>query len=93
MLKAAITVSSKGQIVLPVAIRKAAKVEKGDLLLMEVVGNKIVLTPFKRGLSPETKEERIRLLKKTAGALPGLDPGYIAELRKASAERLDRMLP
>jgi AbrB family looped-hinge helix DNA binding protein len=90
-VKATVTVSSKGQIVLPLAIRKSLNIDKGDLLILEVVGDRIVLTPSKRGAG-RAGEERVKLLEQTAGSLPELDPGYVYELRKSSAERLERWL-
>lgn len=89
-MKAAVTVSSKGQIVLPVAIRKAAQVERGDLLLMEVVGDKIILQSSKKGMCSEAKKEKIKLMQETAGGAQGLDPSYVDELCEAVAKRMDQ---
>ncbi|MGM0368129.1 MAG: AbrB/MazE/SpoVT family DNA-binding domain-containing protein [Actinomycetota bacterium] len=39
-------VSSKGQVVLPVKIRKQLDIHKGSRFKIEVQGSKIILTPY-----------------------------------------------
>jgi AbrB family looped-hinge helix DNA binding protein len=84
-MAATVTVSSKGQIVLPAHIRDKADVKQGDVLLVNMVGDKIIIEPLTR---PERKDWE-RIIKETAGAWKDIAPGYVDELRAASAARLD----
>ncbi len=84
-MSATVTVSSKGQIVLPAHIRKKATVKQGDVLLVNLVGDKIIIEPLIR---PEQKDWE-RIIKKTAGAWKNIAPDYVDELRAASVARLD----
>ncbi|NPV54988.1 MAG: AbrB/MazE/SpoVT family DNA-binding domain-containing protein [Firmicutes bacterium] len=45
MISATIKVSSKRQITVPSKIAKALKIEPGSQLLLELKGNKVILTP------------------------------------------------
>lgn len=47
MLRARLT--SKGQITIPVALRKRLGVATGDSILFETIGDKIIISPQKRG--------------------------------------------
>jgi len=42
------TVSSRGQVILPSRLRKENKIIKGTKYLIEMDGNKIILTPINR---------------------------------------------
>jgi len=48
-----VTLSSKGQIVLPREIRQALGLRKGDRLQLTREGDRIVLTPYMETPSPE----------------------------------------
>jgi AbrB family looped-hinge helix DNA binding protein len=82
---ATVTVSSKGQIVLPAQIRERVPVKQGDVLLVNLVGDKIIIEPLIR---PERKDWE-RIIKETAGAWKDIAPDYVDELRATSAARLD----
>jgi AbrB family looped-hinge helix DNA binding protein len=82
---ATVTVSSKGQIVLPAQIRERMPVKQGDVLLVNLVGDKIIIEPLIR---PERKDWE-RIIKETAGAWKDIAPDYVDELRATSAARLD----
>jgi len=82
---ATVTVSSKGQIVLPAHIREKVPVKQGDVLLVKLVGDKIVIEPLIR---PDRKDWE-RILKETAGVWKGISTDYVDELRATSAARLD----
>lgn len=79
-----VTVSSKGQIVLPAHIREKAHVKQGDTLLVDLVGNKIIIEPLN---IPERKDWK-RIIQKTAGSWKDIDPNYVDELRAAFTARL-----
>ena len=72
-----VTVSSKGQIVIPAPIRKKLNIRKGAKLIVSVEGNKIVL---------ESVEE---LIRQGRGLLPtkGKVLKLLLEERKKEAER------
>jgi AbrB family looped-hinge helix DNA binding protein len=80
-----VTMSSKGQIVLPAHIRERARIKQGDTLLVDLVGDKIIIEPLNR---PERKDWE-RIIKETAGTWKDIDPDYVDELRASSAARLD----
>jgi AbrB family looped-hinge helix DNA binding protein len=80
-----VTVSSKGQIVLPAHIREKAHVKQGDRLLVDLVGNKIIIEPLNK---PERKDWK-RIIQETAGSWKDIDPNYVDELRTAFTARLD----
>lgn len=82
---ATVTVSSKGQIVLPAFIREKVPVKQGDVLLVNLVGDKIIIEPL---IKPERKDWE-RILKETAGTWKNISPDYVDELRTMSATRLD----
>jgi len=82
---ATVTVSSKGQIVLPAQIRERVPVKQGDVLLVNLMGDKILIEPLIR---PEQKDWE-RIIKETAGAWKDIAPDYVDELRMASTARLD----
>lgn len=84
-MAATVTVSSKGQIVLPAHVREKASVKQGDVLLVNLVGDKIIIEPLIR---PERKDWE-RIIKETAGAWRNIAPDYVDELRAASTARLD----
>ena len=72
-----VTVSSKGQVVIPASIRKKLNIRKGSKLIMSVEGDKIVL---------ESAEE---LIRQGCGLLPskGKALKLLLEERKKEAER------
>lgn len=43
-----VKVSSKGQIVLPIDIREKISIKQGDVLLLHLVGDKIIIEPIKK---------------------------------------------
>ncbi|MEW8960004.1 MAG: AbrB/MazE/SpoVT family DNA-binding domain-containing protein, partial [Moorella sp. (in: firmicutes)] len=81
-------VSSKGQIVLPAKLRKKACIKKGDILIVNLVGDKIVIEP----LNKSKKENWQQILEETAGLWPHVDVEYIEELRLAAQKRLEETL-
>jgi antitoxin PrlF len=72
---AAITVSEKGQVTLPIAVRRRLGIEPGSRLEVGVRGNKIVL-------------RRIRTVAELAGILKDrAKPGTTWEQERAAAEK------
>lgn len=61
------TVSSKGRIIIPSKIRKENRIIKGAKLLVEMDGNKIILTPINKDyfmkLSGSISSRKGKLLK------------------------------
>ncbi|MGB9920616.1 MAG: AbrB/MazE/SpoVT family DNA-binding domain-containing protein [Moorellales bacterium] len=86
-MKSVVKVSSKGQIVLPVAVRERAGIEKGDALAAYVVGGKVVLEPLKREV-----ESWPEILRDTSGIWPDVDPDYVVKLRREARVRLEEKL-
>lgn len=82
-MKSVVKVSSKGQIVLPAAVRQEAGIGRGDVLAAHVVGGKVVLEPLKK----KEAADRQGILQDTAGIWPGVDPDYVYRLRRAAQER------
>ena len=68
MIAKSVTVSSKGQIALPVEIRKAAGIEKGDELIIIEDAGRLLVEPAK-GLSKQVKEGFIDMLTLSEQAL------------------------
>ncbi|WP_406678738.1 AbrB/MazE/SpoVT family DNA-binding domain-containing protein [Neomoorella carbonis] len=83
-----IKVSSKGQIVLPANLRKKACIKKGDILIVNLVGDKVVIEP----LNKSKKEDWQQILEETAGIWPHVDSKYVEELRLAAQKRLEETL-
>ena len=83
-MAATVTVSSKGQIVLPAQIREKAPVKQGDVLLVNLVGDKIIIEPLIR---PERKDWE-RIIKETAGAWKDIAPDYVDELRASLCSQI-----
>ncbi len=83
-----IKVSSKGQIVLPAKLRKKASIKKGDILIVNLVGDKVVIEP----LNKSKKEDWQQVLEETAGIWPHVDSKYVDELRLAAQKRLEETL-
>ncbi len=83
-MKNIVRVSSKGQIVLPARLREKAAIKKGDILVVSLVGNKVIIEPLNRS----GKENWPQILEETAGIWPEVDPGYVDELRAAARQRL-----
>lgn len=82
---ATVTVSSKGQIVLPVNIREKVSIKQGDVLLVNLAGDKIIIEPLTK---PEHKNWE-KTIKETQGVWKDIRPDYVEELRTLSAKRLD----
>jgi len=80
-----VTVSSKGQIVLPVNIREKVPIKQGDVLLVNLAGDKIIIEPL---IKPEYKNWD-KIIKETQGVWKDIRPDYVEELRTLSAKRLD----
>lgn len=83
-LRAATTrVSSKGQVVIPEAVKKAAKMHEGENLLVVAIGDTIVL----KKLSAVTFEEVARPIWRTVRAmgLSGDDLDELIDEAKAQA--------
>jgi AbrB family looped-hinge helix DNA binding protein len=78
-----VKVSSKGQIVLPIDIREKISIKQGDVLLLHLVGDKIIIEPIKK----TTKKNWEKVLKETSGILPDNNPNYIDELRASSLKK------
>jgi AbrB family looped-hinge helix DNA binding protein len=61
------TVSSRGQVILPSKLRKENKIFKGTKFVVEMDGNKIILTPINRdyfeNLSGSISPKKGKLLK------------------------------
>lgn len=87
-MQGVVKVSSKGQIVLPAKLREKAAIKKGDLLIVNLVGDKVVIEP----LNKPKKGNWQQILKETAGIWPGIDPKYVDELRLAAQKRLEENL-
>lgn len=87
-MKSYVKVSSKGQIVLPVNVRRKANIDRGDVLAASVVGNRVVLEPVKERAAGDWQ----RILQETAGVWPDVDPDYVYRLRRAAQERLEKRL-
>lgn len=83
-----IKVSSKGQIVLPAKLRKKVSIKKGDILIVNLVGDKVVIEP----LNKSKKEDWQQVLEETAGIWPHVDSKYVEELRLAAQKRLEETL-
>jgi len=84
-VKSVVRVSSKGQIVLPAAVRERAGINRGDALAARVVGGKVVLEP----LGKREAADWLGVLRDTAGIWPDVDPDYVSRLRRATQERLE----
>ena len=87
-MQGTVRVSSKGQIVIPFKLREKASIQKGDLSIINLAGDKIVVEP----LNKTKKENWQQILKETAGSWSDVDPKYIDELRWAAQKRLEENL-
>jgi len=58
------TVSSKGQLVIPVAIREALGIEPGTRVAIRLEGTRLIL-------EPETLTAKLRILKELRGCMAG----------------------
>lgn len=83
-----VRVSSKGQIVIPSKLRERASIKQGDILIINLVGDRMVIEP----LHKTKKESWKQILLETAGSWSGVNPEYIDELRLAALKRLDETL-
>jgi AbrB family looped-hinge helix DNA binding protein len=77
-LQPIITPNAKGQLVIPVSIRKALNLKPSSPLQVSTVGNHIVLKPIKRVITADTEAgQLLDALKQTAGSWAG-DPDPLA---------------
>ena len=76
------TITAKGQVTIPKAIREALQVDKGDRLLFVLEGDRLVLVPIRK-----------RPLRELCGALPATRPfpGQEAVRQEARARLGERM--
>lgn len=78
-----LTVSSKGQIVLPAAIRKALSLVSGDKLIAYSSGDSILLKPLEVPKEDDCKRwlDEARAWAAESELTEGAVPGIIAEVR------------
>ena len=83
-----VTVSSKGQVVIPVEVRKKMNIKEGDLLSVKEEGEKIILKPVRK------RRVLKGIVEKTAGLLSDMEMSgqeYVEMLRAGSGRRLDEL--
>ncbi|MGQ9825973.1 MAG: AbrB/MazE/SpoVT family DNA-binding domain-containing protein [Desulfotomaculales bacterium] len=81
-----VTVSTRGQVVIPVEVRKKMNIKEGDLLSVQEEGGRIILKPLLKRSAPKG------IVEKTAGLLSELEISgreYVETLRRGSGRRLD----
>lgn len=69
-------------------IKEKACIKKGDILIVNLVGDKVVIEP----LNKSKKEDWQQILEETAGIWPHVDSKYVEELRLAAQKRLEETL-
>jgi len=76
------TVSTKGQVVIPAAIRDELKIEPGTRIAVRLEGGRIIL-------DPETLAAKLRKIKEMRGCTAGFPPGsdLLLEDRRLERER------
>ena len=76
------TVSSKGQMVIPAAIREAMGIEPGTRIAIRIEGEELVL-------APQTIASKLRILKQLRGSTAGAPSGcdMLLEERRRDRER------
>jgi AbrB family looped-hinge helix DNA binding protein len=74
------TVSSKGQLVIPAAIREALGIEAGTRVAIRQEGTRLIL-------EPETLAAKLRLIKEMRGCTAGLPSGTDMLLEDRRLER------
>jgi AbrB family looped-hinge helix DNA binding protein len=74
------TVSSKGQLVIPAAIRQALEIEPGTRVLIRQEGTRLIL-------EPETRAAKLRLIKEMRGCTAGYPSGTDMLLEDRRIER------
>ena len=80
------TVSTKGQVILPMAIRRQRRWEAGTRLVVEDTADGVLLRPAPH--FPETKPEEVFASLPTAGppkTLEQMDAGILAEAKRRHA--------
>jgi len=81
------TVSSRGQVVIPVEARKKLNIKEGDLLLVQVEEDaRIIMKPARK------KSRKEGIVEKTSGLLKDMEMDgleYVENLRRNSGRRLD----
>jgi antitoxin PrlF len=80
MERAFITVSSKGQIVIPSKIREELGIDTGTRLAVQVEGGRVIL-------DPETLAAKLRKIKSMRGVTKGGPSGTALLLEERSLER------
>lgn len=83
-----VTVSSRGQVVIPMELRKRMNIKKGDLLSVREEGERIILKPVRK------KRVLKGVVEKTAGLLCDMEMSgreYVEMLRTGSGRRLDEL--
>lgn len=81
-----VTVSSRGQVVIPMVVRKKMNIKEGDLLSVQDEGDRIILKPLLK------KSVSKGIVERTAGLLSDLEISgreYVEMLRRGSGRRLD----
>jgi AbrB family looped-hinge helix DNA binding protein len=74
------TVSSKGQIVIPVAFRESMEIERGTRVAIRQEGTRLIL-------EPDTLAAKLRLIKELRGCTAGLPSGCDMLLEDRRRER------
>lgn len=84
-----VTVSSRGQIVIPVEARKKLDIKEGDVLIVNVEeGGRLVMKASRKG------RKKKGIVEETAGLLTDLEMNgveYVENIRKGSGRRLDNI--
>ncbi|MBE3585051.1 MAG: AbrB/MazE/SpoVT family DNA-binding domain-containing protein [Thermoanaerobacter sp.] len=83
-----VTVSSRGQVVIPVEVRKRMNIKEGDLLSVKEEGERIILKPVRK------RSVLKGVAEKTAGLLSDMEMSgreYVETLREGSGRRLDEL--
>jgi len=82
--------SSKGQITIPVEVRKSLRIKTGDVLTIKIADEgAIILRKF--DLKEKNADKAIEVLQKTAGMWRDLEESgeeYVHRLRQSDSERL-----
>lgn len=85
-----VTVSSRGQIAIPVEARKKLDIKDGDVLQVQVEDSgRIILRP-----NPKEAPKKKGIVAQTAGLLKDMDmtgKEFVENIRKGSGRRLDEI--
>jgi len=84
-----VIVSSRGQVVIPIEVRKKLNIKEGDVLSVNIEeGGRLVIKTDRKG------KIRKGVVDRTAGLLSDMDMSgqeYVEEVRKGSGRRLDEL--